>query len=209
MQSLVAASQLGLKKGEDEIEPDIQELCDHFKMDREVASRMNTVMKRWRMNTWDDDIKKLYEVCEQCKGHPAGLVMKKLTDMANGLFVSKIKKDKDIEALAKKYKLDDMAKTKLTEAMQPREETKEEDLIMIEKHLKTARNPSMLTMSLLRYIHKEEPLPEPRSGGLERERGDRGSRDDRKKSRERSRDRSRDRRRKSRSRKRSRSRSRS
>jgi len=139
--------------------PDVQELADHFGMDERITKQLDDEMKK-RKETHDQDIAALYEVLELAR-NPAGLLSVKIREMKEGMFVGKPKKAKDIQEVAKKYKLDDQAKSKLAEVMEQRQETREADLAMISKHLEVSNKPSSMVMMLLKKIRSGETVPQP------------------------------------------------
>merc|ERR1719379_3318576 len=59
------------------IDPDVQELCDHFDIhDEKVAIRLSDCMAN-RQDTFNADMQKLWEVLE-CARSPSGLLMVKI-----------------------------------------------------------------------------------------------------------------------------------
>merc|ERR1719258_401730 len=98
---------------DDRIDPDVQELGDYFNIEDRWVKRLNETMKK-RQATKEADLAKLYEVLENARS-PTGLLTVKIGEMECGQFVGKIKPDKDVEALARKYKLDEHVKSRLTE----------------------------------------------------------------------------------------------
>merc|ERR1719356_162449 len=68
--------------------------------------------------------------------------------MECGQFVGKIKPDKDVERLARKFKLDDHVTSRLTELVVRRRATKEEDLDRLEQHLRYCKRPSAMATLL-------------------------------------------------------------
>eukprot|EP00928_Gymnodinium_smaydae_P094354 TRINITY_DN7910_c0_g1_i1.p1 TRINITY_DN7910_c0_g1~~TRINITY_DN7910_c0_g1_i1.p1 ORF type:complete len:306 (-),score=72.14 TRINITY_DN7910_c0_g1_i1:362-1279(-) len=158
----------------DGVHPEIEEMCQRYNVDERAMRRLNTCMKERRQDTWTEDMEKLWEVCEGARNNPSALLMKKVNDMYAGTFLGKIKvKDAKVQELAKKYKLDDMAKQQLAEALIHREEQRTYILTNVERHLETANSASKTVMRLLSFIMKNQPLPEPNGGGGGR-RDDRG-----------------------------------
>merc|ERR1719199_1984853 len=98
---------------DDKIDTDVQELGDYFNIEDRWIKRLNETMKK-RQATKEADLAKLYEVLESARS-PTGLLTVKIGEMECGQFVGKIKPDKDVEALARKYKLDEHVKSRLTE----------------------------------------------------------------------------------------------
>merc|ERR1719356_133758 len=68
--------------------------------------------------------------------------------MECGQFVGKIKPDKDVERLARKFKLDDHVTSRLTELVVRRRATKDEDLDRLEQHLRYCKRPSAMATLL-------------------------------------------------------------
>jgi len=130
----------------DEIDPDVRELGDYFNIEDRWVKRLNETMKK-RMDTKEQDIAKLYEVLERARS-PTGLLTVKIGEMECGQFVGKIKPDKDVERLARKFKLDDHVTSRLTELVVRRRATKEADLERIEQHLRYCKRPSAMATLL-------------------------------------------------------------
>jgi len=207
------------------IHPDVEELCQRFDIDERAMKRLNECMSTRRLDTWTEDLERLWEDCEHSKTkgtNPTALLMKKVTDMYNGTFVAKTGKDKDVRDLAKKYKFDEEARRRLEEALVLKDpEVKKKILKEMGPHLDITHNTSKCVMRLLSFIMKDRPLPHPSDSGPKGDKGkgkgkdDKGKgkgkgkdRDERDRSRDRDRDRDRDRRDRRRSNTRSRSRSR-
>merc|ERR1719188_1973515 len=128
------------------IDPDVRELGDYFNIEDRWVKRLNETMKK-RKDTKSQDIAKLYEVLERARS-PTGLLTVKIGEMECGQFVGKIKPDKDVERLARKFKLDDHVTSRLTELVVRRRATKEEDLDRIEQHLRHCKRPSAMATLL-------------------------------------------------------------
>merc|ERR1740116_306087 len=135
------------KESEDEIDPEVRELGDYFNIEERWIKRLNETMKK-RMDTKEQDIAKLYEVLERARS-PTGLLTVKIGEMECGQFVGKIKPDKDVEKLARKFKLDDHVKSRLTELVIRRKDTRDEDLDTFEQHLRYSKRPSAMAMVLV------------------------------------------------------------
>merc|ERR1719401_3153609 len=136
---------------DDVIDPEVQELGDYFNIEERWIRRLNETMKK-RPDTKEQDIAKLYEVLERARS-PTGLLTVKIGEMECGQFVGKIKPDKDVERLARKFKLDDHVTSRLTELVVRRRATKEEDLAKkdldrIEQHLRYCKRPSAMATLL-------------------------------------------------------------
>mmetsp|Transcript_61892 Transcript_61892/g.134105 ORF Transcript_61892/g.134105 Transcript_61892/m.134105 type:complete len:458 (-) Transcript_61892:68-1441(-) len=144
----------------DTIDPDVQELGDYFNIEDRWIKRLNETMKK-RQDTKQQDLDKLYEVLERARS-PTGLLTVKIGEMECGQFVGKIKPDKDVERLAKKFKLDEHVVSRLTELAVRRKATKEEDLERMEQHLRYCKRPSaMATLLAGKLLEGEvEELPD-------------------------------------------------
>jgi len=134
------------KEQEDMIDPEVQELGDYFNIEDRWIKRLNETMKK-RQDTKSQDIAKLYEVLERARS-PTGLLTVKIGEMECGQFVGKIKPDRDVERLARKFKLDDHVTSRLTELVVRRKATKEDDLDRIEQHLRYCKRPSAMATLL-------------------------------------------------------------
>merc|ERR1719188_984764 len=143
-----------------EIDPDVRELGDYFNIEERWVKRLNEAMRK-RKDTKEQDIAKLYEVLERARS-PTGLLTVKIGEMECGQFVGKIKPDKDVERLARKFKLDDHVTSRLTEVVVRRRATKEEDLDRIEQHLRHCKRPSaMATLLASKLLEGEmDQLPD-------------------------------------------------
>merc|ERR550514_255257 len=117
----------------DEIDAEVQELGDYFNIEDRWIKRLDEAMRK-RKDTKEQDLAKLYEVLERARS-PTGLLTVKIGEMESGRFVGKIKHDKDVERIAKKFRLDEPVKSRLTELTVRRKETKDEDLDRLEQHL--------------------------------------------------------------------------
>merc|ERR1740121_865324 len=142
------------KPAEDEIDPDVRELGDYFNIEDRWIKRLNETMKK-RMATKEQDIAKLYEVLERALS-PTGLLTVKIGEMECGQFVGKIKPDKDVERLARKFKLDDHVTSRLTELVVRRRARKEDDLFKIEQHLRYCKRPSAMATLLAGKLLENE-----------------------------------------------------
>merc|ERR1719264_195502 len=131
---------------EEPIDPDVQELGDYYNIEDRWIKRLNETMKK-RKDTKEQDLAKLYEVLERARS-PTGLLTVKIGEMESGQFVGKIKPEKDVERLARKFKLDDYVTSRLTELVVRRKATKEDDLDRIEQHLRYCKRPSAMATLL-------------------------------------------------------------
>merc|ERR1740121_2921344 len=130
----------------DVIDPEVKELGDYFNIEDRWVKRLNETMRK-RMDTKEQDIAKLYEVLERARS-PTGLLTVKIGEMECGQFVGKIKPDKVVERLARKFKLDDHVTSRLIELVVRRRATKEEDLDRLEQHLRYCKRPSAMATLL-------------------------------------------------------------
>merc|ERR1711933_636353 len=89
-----------------EIDPQIQALCRTFSIEDRIARRLNEVMLT-REETFDEDMKALWEVCENAK--PSGFLMVKILELERGVFTGAGKLNREIASFASKFKLDDRA----------------------------------------------------------------------------------------------------
>eukprot|EP00913_Durusdinium_trenchii_P016847 g15837.t1 len=159
-----AAMQPGAAAAEPEdsnmIDPDVQELCDYFHIEERHARRLNDIMKN-REDTFVADMERLYDVLERANS-PAGLLVVKMREMEEGTFVGKVKADKDLAAVSKKYKLDEQAESKLADILARYDDARRKEyLIEIERHLEVSNRPSAMAMLLLRKLGEGQSLGKP------------------------------------------------
>lgn len=133
------------------IDPDIRELGDYFNIEERWIKRLNETMLK-RKETKKEDIEKLYEVLERARS-PTGLLTVQIGKMECGQFVGKIKPDKDVERLARKFKLDDHVTSRLTELKVCRRTSGQEergikDLERLEQHLRYCKRPNAMATLL-------------------------------------------------------------
>ncbi|CAE7743645.1 unnamed protein product, partial [Symbiodinium pilosum] len=142
------------------IDPDVQELCDYFHIEERHARRLSDIMKN-RQETFVEDMERLYDVLERANS-PAGLLVVKMREMEEGTFVGKVKADKDLAAVSKKYKLDEQAESKLADILARYDDARRKEyLIEIERHLEVSNRPSAMAMMLLRKLGEGQPLGKP------------------------------------------------
>merc|ERR1719436_362355 len=142
------------------IDPDVQELCDHFHIEERHARRLSDIMRN-RQDTFVEDLERLYDVLERANS-PAGLLVVKMREMEEGTFVGKAKADKDLATISKKYKLDDQAESKLADILARYDEAKRKEyLVEIERHLEVSNRPSAMAMMLLRKLGEGSSLGRP------------------------------------------------
>merc|ERR1719396_167993 len=85
-------------------DPDVVELFDHFQIDSRHLDRFCRSMEK-RPETFEGDMLKIWELCEHARS-PEGMLVSKIKEMEDGIFVGKTVADKDLLALSKRYKLD-------------------------------------------------------------------------------------------------------
>merc|ERR1719247_3569366 len=188
-------------------DPDIVELFDHFQIDTRHLERFCRSMEK-RPETFEGDMLKIWELCEQARS-PEGMLVSKIKEMEDGIFVGKTVPDETLMNMSKKYKLDKPAESKLSDVLAKYDkERRREYLEDLDAHLATSSRPSAMVMMFLKKLGTGQPLGKPgkaapgsyafkqqedqkkgRSG-----RDDRGGRGDRDRSRSRDRDRDRGRR---------------
>merc|ERR1719264_1363469 len=117
---------------EEPIDPDVQELGDYYNIEDRWIKRLNETMVK-RKDTKEQDLAKLYEVLDKARS-PTGLLTVKIGEMESGQFVGKVKPDKDVERLARKFKLDEYVKSRLTELAVRLKDRKDLHLERIEQH---------------------------------------------------------------------------
>merc|ERR1719499_90994 len=144
----------------DMIDPDVQELCDYFHIEERHARRLSDIMKN-RQKTFVEDMERLYDVLERANS-PAGLLVVKMREMEEGTFVGKVKADKELATISKKYKLDDQAESKLADILARYDDAKRKEyLVEIERHLEVSNRPSAMAMMLLRKLGEGQSLGRP------------------------------------------------
>ncbi|CAE7437906.1 unnamed protein product [Symbiodinium natans] len=141
-----------LPDDDEAIDPEIQELCDYFNIEDRWIKRLNETMKK-RQDTKAEDIEKLYETLERARS-PTGLLTVKIGEMESGRFIGKVKPDKEVERLARKFKLDDPVASRFTELIHRRKKDNEidrmhKDLNTIEQHLKYCKRANAMATLLV------------------------------------------------------------
>jgi hypothetical protein len=192
------------------VDPDVQDLCDHFHIEDRHAKRLNSLLKK-RVDSFEEDIARLYDVLERAR-EPAGLLTVKMREMEEGTFIGKQKPDEKLKAMTKKFNLDDQAESKLADILARYDKERRDGYLHeLDKHLEVSNRPSAMVMMLLRKLGDGKPLgrPGPPAPGSYIDNQERQRRERKEKDREKDRDRDRDRdKKKSRSRDRKKSRSR-
>mmetsp|Transcript_32700 Transcript_32700/g.75651 ORF Transcript_32700/g.75651 Transcript_32700/m.75651 type:complete len:426 (-) Transcript_32700:131-1408(-) len=139
-----------------DIDPDIQQLAYTFKIDAGLTQKLNNIMMSKRMNTWEQDLERLYEILKDAHT-PAAMLNLKVKDMQKGTFVGKAKCGPRVRELARKHRLDKGAATKLEEAMSMREamgKDVEKDIFLLDEHLTASNKPSALISMKLESLRK-------------------------------------------------------
>jgi len=159
------ASQLTLQAAQaydasvqEKIDPEVQELAHHFKLDERITKDLDVQMKT-RKQTFDDDLTALWEILEGAR-HPAGLLRVKIREMEEGSFRGTATPDRAVEDAAKKFNLDAQASAKLAEVLGKRDDRKK-DLRQICKHLELSNKPSSLVMLMLKDLRAGLPVKDP------------------------------------------------
>merc|ERR1719325_210864 len=160
----MASGQSGAEPAKEEdanvIDPEVRELGDYFNIEDRWIKRLNETMRK-RMDTKEQDIAKLYEVLERARS-PTGLLTVKIGEMECGQYVGKVKPDKDVERLARKFKLDEYVKSRLTELAVRLKDKKDQHLDRLEQHLRYSKHPNAMTTLLAGKLleHQVEELPD-------------------------------------------------
>ncbi len=141
------------------IRVDVQELTDHFGLDKRMTRCLDEQMKT-RKDTLEGDIEALYDILERARS-PAGLLSVKLKEMQEGTFVGRPKLDPDIMEFKKKFGLDNQAVTRLAESKNIRKATWDKDVDILHKHLETSSNASARVMMMLSKLKSGADLGEP------------------------------------------------
>mmetsp|Transcript_46948 Transcript_46948/g.86040 ORF Transcript_46948/g.86040 Transcript_46948/m.86040 type:complete len:347 (-) Transcript_46948:13-1053(-) len=131
---------------EDKVSPDVRKLCNQFNIEERWIERLDETLKR-REDTREEDVAKLYEVLDRARS-ATGLLVIKIGEMECGQFDSRIKPDKHITRIARQYDLDMDARDRLNLVAVQRRRTKQEDMDLLEQHMKLSRHPSDLAISL-------------------------------------------------------------
>jgi len=147
-------------KEEPPLDSDVQKLCTEFKIEAQVAQRLDEEMKN-RRDTKTADLAQLYDVLEDV-GSPTCLLEIKLSQMKTGEFEGKIQADRDAEAVALNFSLNNAAKAKLNELVAKRETKKGEDLVRMEGLLEYAEDRSAYTISIINELlaGEKDALPD-------------------------------------------------
>jgi len=144
--------------GPPRIDPDVADLCDHYEIEDRIMLKLNEALKE-RPTTFAGDIQSLWESLATARS-PAGLLMAKIRHMQEGTFVGKAEPPKDVLRVIEKYRLDEDARTKLTDFICKRPNTAKEDLFEIERRLENSGRPSAVVMTMIVALQKGSKLPE-------------------------------------------------
>lgn len=151
-----SSSDLETEPKHHDLDPDIQQLAYTFKIDAGLTQKLNDIMIEKRMNTWEQDLERLYEILKDAHT-PAAMLNLKVKDMQKGTFVGKAKCGPRVRELARRHKLDKGAATKLEEAMSMREamgKDVEKDIVLLDEHLTASNKPSALVSMKLESLRK-------------------------------------------------------
>merc|ERR1719263_1127034 len=141
-------------------DPDIVELFDNFQIDTRHLERFCRSMEK-RPETFEGDMLKIWELCEQARS-PEGMLVSKIKEMEDGIFVGKTVPDKELTALSKKFKLDKPAESKLSDVLAKYDkERRKEYMEEIDQHLATSARPSAMVMMFLKKLGTGQSLGKP------------------------------------------------
>merc|ERR1719401_1738900 len=141
-------------------DPDIVELFDHFQIDSRHLDRFCRSMEK-RELTFEGDMLKIWELCEQARS-PEGMLVSKIKEMEDGIFVGKTVPDKSLLELSKKYKLDREAESKLCDVLAKYDkERRKEYMEELESHLSVSARPSAMVMMSLKKLGTGQSLGKP------------------------------------------------
>merc|ERR1719454_1875294 len=141
-------------------DPDIVELFDHFQIDSRHLDRFCRSMEK-RQETFEGDMLKIWELCEQARS-PEGMLVSKIKEMEDGIFVGKTVPDKELLAISKKFKLDKEAETKLCDVLAKYDkERRREYMEEVEAHLAVSARPSAMVMMSLKKLGTGQSLGKP------------------------------------------------
>merc|ERR1719247_2479141 len=141
-------------------DPDIVELFDHFQIDSRHLDRFCRSMEK-RQETFEGDMLKIWELCEQARS-PEGMLVSKIKEMEDGIFVGKTVPDQELTSLSKKYKLDKPAESKLSDVLAKYDkERRKEYMEELDAHLATSARPSAMVMMFLKKLGTGQSLGKP------------------------------------------------
>merc|ERR1719174_605529 len=132
-------------------DPDIVELFDHFQIDNRHMDRFCRSMEK-RELTFEGDMLKIWELCEQARS-PEGMLVSKVKEMEDGIFVGKTVPDQALTEMSAKFKLDKPAESKLSDVLAKYDkERRREYLDDLDAHLATSSRPSAMVMMCLKKM---------------------------------------------------------
>merc|ERR1719335_1741869 len=138
-------------------DPDIVELFDHFQIDTRHLDRFCRSMEK-RPETFEGDMLKIWELCEQARS-PEGMLVSKIKEMEDGIFVGKTVPDAKLNELSKKYKLDKPAESKLSDVLAKYDKDRRREYLEdLDAHLATSARPSAMVMMFLKKLGTGQPL---------------------------------------------------
>merc|ERR1719310_455203 len=141
-------------------DPDIVELFDHFQLDTRHLDRFCRSMEK-RHETFEGDMLKIWELCEQARS-PEGMLVSKIKEMEDGIFVGKTVPDKELTNLSKKFKLDKPAESKLSDVLAKYDKDRRREYMEeIDAHLATSARPSAMVMMFLKKLGTGQSLGTP------------------------------------------------
>merc|ERR1712151_479233 len=99
--------------------------------------------------------------CEQARS-PEGMFVSKMREMEKGIFIGKTVPDKELQEMAKRFRLDKEAESKLSDVLAKYEpEQRKERMVELERHLETSSRPSAMVMMFLKKLGENLPLGRP------------------------------------------------
>lgn len=132
-------------------DPDIVELFDHFQIDTRHLDRFCRFMEK-RSETFEGDMLKIWELCEQARS-PEGMLVSKIKEMEDGIFVGKIVPDVELTSLSKKYKFDKLVELKFSDVLAKYDkERRREYMDELDFYLATSARPSAMVMMFLKKL---------------------------------------------------------
>lgn len=148
------------KANSQKMEPEVIELVCHFDLADRHARMLNEQMKK-RNDTFDDDLKALYEILSKCNNHAqkADLLSINIRWMAEGVFNGMETPNRAVGKAMRKFKLDGPSGCKLAEALEGRQDP-DEDMRKINTHLERSNKPSSLCMMMLKTLKAGDAIEE-------------------------------------------------
>jgi len=180
-----AQASAGASAGQ-EVDGDIQEMCDNFHIEDRHTKNLNLLMQK-RVETFEADMLRLWTDLERAH-NPNGLLVVQMRQMDEGTFIGKNKPDPEYVAIVKKYNLDEQAEEKLLDTLSRHPiERRKEYYKELDPFLAASNKASATAMMLLRKVGEGEslgPPPRAKGGGKDKDKskdgkGEGSSRDDR------------------------------